>query len=493
MASAALGALLGVFQISCCLGFFSLLHRESVCAVALWYAGSGVKQSTPQSALLTPKHAAHSCSTVCQHGARAVQQSVSRLSSTGCSTLQSITVQKTNLHKTSMQLDARPLFKFPTSNLGHLKSVQLSLCYLKAVPAPSAEGSITDLGVSTTAEEAAAHLQPSSPFTSLRKLELSDVMPNSNSCFVASWTTLHSLHLDSRRVEHVTESDAAAKEIPFTSQMDTITFPPQMAAVLPHLTQLRQLTLKYDSMWRCKDVEAASFAACLGSLHQLQDLRLHIDGLNCQHIAQLPTSLTGLEMQEPMDLCPETTPRLTELTQLQHLQLFAAHSFSPALLSHWTQLTWLSITCSLQRCSHSAMYRMSNDLTEFEDLMVALQQLTGLQHLNLSRSLKRKLPAGSTGLYSALTASNQLTELLYIGCFISDGAFQHVFRGVSACEALAVVAAPADVFCNPGTFKRFVPCCPALQQLQLMGDKYMGHARSCDIDWQVCLHLSGSS
>lgn len=423
--------------------------------------------------LVQPRDRLCLCALVCRNWRRAANMTVSTINITAnseqvlcslsdwlsnnssSSTLQSVTVD-TSLGR------ARPVLRLPIYVLRQVNSLTLSHCHLKVAMPQSTLDTASAAGGITTSP------QPFAAPAALSRLDLRHVLLDFDRFELTKLTGLQYLRLSF--VDHLAAEDA--EEGRYACRV--IDLPPHLVAALSHFTQLKHLTLDYSDMPIARS-EASPLAASLGSLHQLQELRLSSDRLNGAHLSQLPTSLTLLQLDQPLELTPVTVPGLTQLTQLQHLQLHEACSFSPALLSSWPRLTYLSIT-STELCSPQDIF------SAVRELMTALGQLTGLQHLDLAESITATLATDSAEVYSALTASSHLTELRCKECCFTPGSFQHIFRSSSPCQSLKAVTLPADLFSADGSFDSFVTCCPALQRLKVIGNSWM---EVYEIDLQV--------
>jgi hypothetical protein len=224
-------------------------------------------------------------------------------------------------------------------------------------------------------------------------------------------STLTSLHLDTSRLPPAAggwrclAALTSLQQLHLTQPDYPLSCDDQLAAVLPQMTSVTQLCLE----WNPEEVQAA-----LGLLPQLKHLTLQevrnnawrrrdIRGLS------LPSSLTRLEVQLPLEFNSSSTPDLKSLTALQHLQLKNITEPDASLLSGMSQLTHLQLQMEGKHYKDSSMDKM----------MRTLRQLPRLQHLELDFKVKpepgfqsQPLPAlpGVSWQYTALASSKFLTS-----------------------------------------------------------------------------------
>lgn len=234
--------------------------------------------------------------------------------------------------------------------------------------------------------------------------------------------------------------------------------PPQLVAALPQLTQLTSLSLQYSSCLRGEQHPTKPVSASLSSLQQLKRLQINIEDFKGLDLTHLPTSLTSLQMQgcyqRPTVMTVVTMPGLQHLVQLQSLHLSDISRLDAELLSSLINLTALNLSgCSF--ASTSAV----------QQLLVGLQHLDKLETLDLCESLKRQ--ATTADVYSAMTASSQLTWLSIEHCSYASRAVEHIFPGPDSSSTLRRFSADAHLFQEPGSLGRLSASCPTLEGLDI--------------------------
>lgn len=142
----------------------------------------------------------------------------------------------------------------------------------------------------------------------------------------------------------------------------------QMCAGLSQLRQLSSLDIHgFGDAWL--------LPAAIGALQQLQDLRLgwELQGLQAGVFAQLPVSLTSLEVCDFGCFSSNSTPHVSQLTALQHLSLRTVGG---------CDTSWLGELPSAKGLTNVAL-DTSHKPSSITALLRALAQLPQLQHLHL--------------------------------------------------------------------------------------------------------------
>lgn len=335
----------------------------------------------------------------------------------------------------------------PFAALQHLSSLELLQCQIQAVgPAAAMMGSsaATTAGVSArrtaaTAATAVPEANCLGALTALSRLELVE------SCIdlseLSSCTGLQDLMLCN--VSHV-GGDLVSP----------------LASALCHLTQLTHLNFWHsiEKPNRRQRGQLSAIFASLSSMQQLKQLQLCLEPFQPAYLAHIPTSLSSLCLHGAPVVSLRTMPQLKNMTQLQCLRLVQPLKIDPAALCSLTQLTWLFVS-EHQLASAVAVAQLLN----------AVRQLKRLKHLELSNCFGDECPEPQ--LYAALTASDQLESLDIIGNHIDTEAFEYMFDADTSLTALTSLATSSELFPDSDGFQRLVACCPALQQLAIVGDE----------------------
>lgn len=370
------------------------------------------------------------------------------------SCMETIAVQSSLERWNDVDFAALPVLQLPLQKLCKLQQLELQLCHL--LPAESA--SSTSLGsgssaVQHTADSAARGLP--AQLTALTKLSL-------DCCKVdlgdLSYCT-SVLHLD---LTLLMVTDRELTDLDGKAGVEGLI----IRNILANLPQLRFLQL--DALIVSEGMlQFSEFSSALDNLQQLQVLRLGSrivtdeDSLN-----DIPVSLTQLSLRRPKNWwygpTPSVvaTPRLSQLSELQHLDLRNVYYFEPALLTSYPQLTHLTLK--------QAMYAEEGYLLA---LMSALQSLKHLQHMDLDGSLLHDMPHQEP--YASLTLSSTLTHLDLRGCYYPRQEVHPVIFNPGQASMASLLHLTLDLWWNEAgssvaALEPIAQCCSALQQLTLV-------------------------
>jgi hypothetical protein len=125
---------------------------------------------------------------------------------------------------------------------------------------------------------------------------------------------------------------------------------------------------------------------------------------------------------------------------------------------------------------------MPNGAAGIAQLLSQLQQLTQLEHLDLTNSLNGDVSNPPAADFSALTASSKLQHLSLTHTMLPEGVWQHVFPAgrqlprlqsldLSFIEVPPTALLPAEPATPPDS-SSLVSCCPSLQSLDLRHLEY---------------------
>lgn len=317
-------------------------------------------------------------------------------------------------------------FMLPFRQLSQLHSLSVAYVHLRPVAATTAAAAAVSSGQAASAPNSLAAL---TALTSLQltssTVDLSPLAACTNRC-----------HL---KLRNVADSSQQA-------QLDTL-----LNGALQQLVHLTCLDVSYND-----GLTDAAFEH-LSCLQQLQELGITSRCVTAASLVALPLSLTRLDLDvgpgtgsvRTVALSSSSTPRLQQLTGLQHLRV-SMGEFDPALLVGLMQLRHLKLGGISEPPGTAA-------------LLPQLAKLTQLQHLDLNNALLDDTAAVAA--YSTLTASSQLSHLDLADCFIPEGASKLIFSAGRQLPQLAGLAVDIDLFPSPGDMQQMVSCCPSLQSL----------------------------
>lgn len=366
--------------------------------------------------------------------------------------------------------EAAPRLQLPVC-LGKLQVLKLELleCKLQAA------------GDTTTTTEAVTSSPPAvtasiSALTALTRLEL-------DLCWIdlsglGSCTNLRHLVLDGFALESAAMSVAAGSDSEADDEDNRVGS--MLAAALPQLQLLTHLELQGNS----PDIRFPASFQGFGVLQQLQELRLqrgcHITSSSS---LRFPASLTLLQMLRLPEMTVVAAPTITQLSNLQHLDISSTKHFDPVLLLSFPKLKFLRIRCSLADT-------VAGEAAATATLLSNLVQLTQLQHLNLQYTLAVKLEAAEP--YAALTASSQLTYLNISSTAVPASAAQCIFAAEQPSKGLLEVQVDAAAFAAAGSFKRLALCCPALQTLTV-ASRSLPRNVEVQVSQRWCAYIKGEA
>lgn len=388
-------------------------------------------------------------------------------SNSNSNSIHTIEVQGTTFNSSCASSEP-PWLHLPTRILSKLQVLKLQLRQLNIPVRHTARSYRTNVLIIT--ETAPASL---GTLTAVTRLQLTDCILDIRG--LGSCTNLQ--HLQLSNFEHVAAACSTVEAATANTNVRGM-----LAAALPQLQHLTHITLQQGA-WTSPILRLPQSFEGFGNLQQLKELRLqHGCYMTSPSSLVFPTSLTLLQLISPPDMTISTTPALTALSNLHHLNLQSCKQFDIVLLLSYPKLEYLR----LDNTGFAGAAAAPAEDPVLGHFLSALVQLTQLQHLDLSDTLVTTLETAEP--YAALTASSHLTYLCLYECMLHESAFDVMFTADRPCKGLLEVCANTHHLSVPGTFERLAVCCPALQVITPLG----GGDASPEIDLQVgCCCLLG--